>query len=42
MTEAMARRIFDANPIREQGWRSAKGLQRLAGKYGENRVEAAC
>jgi transposase len=42
MTEAMARRILDANPIREQGWRSAKGLQRLAGKYGEERVEAAC
>lgn len=42
MTEAMARRIFDACPIREQGWRSAKGLQRLAGKYGEHRVEAAC
>jgi transposase len=42
MTEAMVRRILDANPIREQGWRSAKGLQRLAGKYGERRVEAAC
>jgi transposase len=42
MTEAMARRILDANPIREQGWRSAKGLQRLGGKYGEERLEAAC
>jgi transposase len=42
MAEAMVRRILDANPIREQGWRSAKGLQRLAGKYGESRVEAAC
>jgi transposase len=42
MTEAMVRRILDASPIREQGWRSAKGLQRLAGKYGESRVEAAC
>jgi transposase len=42
MTEAMARRILDANPIREQGWRSTKGLQRLAAKYGAHRVEAAC
>lgn len=42
MTEALARRIMDANPIREQGWRSAKGLQRLAAKYGDARVEVAC
>jgi transposase len=42
MTEAMVRRILDANPVREHGWRSAKGLQRLAGKYGDARVEAAC
>ncbi len=42
MTEAMVHRLLDANPIREQGWRSAKGLQRLAGKYGEPRVEKAC
>lgn len=42
MTEAMVRRLLDANPVREQGWRSAKGLQRLAGKYGEGRLEAAC
>jgi transposase len=42
MTEAMVRRLLDANPVREQGWRSAKGLQRLAQKYGEARVEAAC
>lgn len=42
MTEAMVRRLLDANPVREQGWRSAKGLQRLATKYGESRVEAAC
>jgi len=42
MTGGMARRILDASPIREQGWRSAKGLQRLAAKYGEQRVEAAC
>lgn len=42
MTEAMVRRILDANPVREHGWRSAKGLQRLAQKYGEDRLEAAC
>ena len=42
MTEAMVRRLLDANPVREQGWRSAKGLQRLAQKYGAERVEAAC
>jgi transposase len=42
MVEAMAKRILDANLIREHGWRSAKGLQRLAGKYGEARLEAAC
>ena len=42
MTEAMVRRLLDANPVREQGWRSAKGLQRLASKYGETRLEAAC
>jgi transposase len=42
MTEAMVRRILDANPVREHGWRSAKGLQRLGQKYGDARVEAAC
>jgi transposase len=42
MTEAMVHRLLDANPVREQGWRSAKGLQRLAAKYGNARVEAAC
>jgi transposase len=42
MTEAMVRRILDANPVREHGWRSAKGLQRLGQRYGEARVEAAC
>lgn len=29
MTEAMVRRLIEANPVREQGWRSARGLQRL-------------
>jgi len=40
--EALANRIFDASPVREQGWRSAKGLQRLAKKYGDQRLETAC
>jgi transposase len=42
MTEALVRRLLDANPIREQGWRSAKGLERLAKKHGTTRLEAAC
>jgi transposase len=42
MTEAMARRLIDANPVREKGWRSARGLQRLSEKYGNERTELAC
>ena len=42
MTEAMVQRILEANPVREHGWRSAKGLQRLAEKHGNARLEAAC
>ena len=42
MTEALVRRLLEANPIREQGWRSAKGLERLSKKYGDARLEAAC
>lgn len=34
MTEAMVRRLIEANPVREQGWRSARGLRRVAEKYG--------
>jgi len=41
-TEAMVGRIFDAHIIRERGWRSCKGLQRLEGVYGKDRLEAAC
>lgn len=41
-TEAMVRRLIEANPIREQGWRSARGLQRVAEKYGAERTERAC
>jgi transposase len=42
MTEAMVRRLIDANPIREQGWRSARGLQRVGEKHGPERTELAC
>lgn len=42
MTEAMVRRLIDANPVREQGWRSARGLQRIGEKYGSSRMELAC
>lgn len=41
-TEAMVRRLIEANPIREQGWRSARGLRRVAEKYGPERTERAC
>lgn len=42
MTEAMARRLIDANPVHEMGWRSARGLQRIGEKYGAERTELAC
>jgi hypothetical protein len=42
MTEAMVRRLIDANPVREQGWRSARGLQRVGEKHGSERTELAC
>jgi transposase len=42
MTEAMVRRLIDANPVREQGWRSARGLQRVGEKHGPERTELAC
>jgi hypothetical protein len=42
MTEAMVRRLIDANPCREQGWRSARGLQRVGEKHGPERTERAC
>jgi hypothetical protein len=42
MTEAMVRRLIDANPVREQGWRSARGLQRVGEKHGPERTERAC
>jgi len=42
MTVAMVTRLLDANPVREQGWRSARGLQRVGEKYGAERTEQAC
>lgn len=42
MTLAMVQRLIDANPVREQGWRSARGLQRIGEKYGCERTERAC
>ena len=42
MTEAMARRLIDANPVHEMGWRSARGLQRIGEQYGAERTELAC
>jgi transposase len=42
MATAMVQRLLDANPVREQGWRSARGLQRIGEKYGAERTEQAC
>jgi len=39
---AMVNAIISANPIREQGYRSARGLQRVGQKFGPERTEAAC
>ena len=39
---AMVHAIVSANPIREQGYRSARGLQRVGQKFGNERTEAAC
>ncbi len=42
MTAAMVERIIERSPVREQGWRSAMGLRRVAEKYGHERTELAC
>ena len=42
MTTAMVKRLLDANQVREHGWRSARGLQRVGEKYGAARTEQAC
>lgn len=41
-TIAMVNAIVNANVIREQGFRSARGLQRIGERYGAERTEAAC
>jgi len=42
MCAAMVTRILNANPNREMAVRSARGLQSVAKKYGEQRAETAC
>ena len=42
MTEAMVTRLLEQNPIREIGWRSARGLQRVGEQHGPERTELAC
>lgn len=42
MTHAMVQRLIDSNPVREQGWRSARGLRRVGEKHGAERTERAC
>jgi len=42
MCAALVKRILESNFHREIGWRSCKGLQRVAGKYGVERAERAC
>ena len=42
MCEALVRRILESNFHREIGWRSCKGLQRVAGVHGPVRTERAC
>jgi transposase len=41
-TAKMVEQIFAAHPIEIQGWRSAKGLQRLERIYGAERLERGC
>ena len=41
-TEAMVRSLIAANPVREMGARSARGLRRVAEQYGHERTELAC
>ncbi|PSB24082.1 IS21 family transposase [Stenomitos frigidus] len=41
-TKAQVQAIFESKAHEEQAFRSLKGLQRLAGQYGKDRLEAAC
>lgn len=38
----MVNAIVSANVIREQGYRSARGLQRIGERFGPERMEAPC
>jgi len=38
----MVRRIMESRPHPEQGYRASLGLMRLAGRWGDGRLEAAC
>lgn len=42
ITLALVERIVASNPVREMGYRSARGLQRVGEKHAPERVEAAC
>lgn len=42
ITLALVERIVASNPVREMGYRSARGLQRVGEKHTPGRVEAAC
>jgi transposase len=39
---ALVTRIVESRPHPEQGYRAALGIIRLAGRYGDDRAEAAC
>lgn len=41
-TTAQVQAIFETKAHEEQAFRTLKGLQRLAGQYGNDRLEAAC
>lgn len=41
-TKAQVQAIFESKEHEEQAFRTLKGLQQLAGKYGKDRLEAAC
>ena len=41
-TKAQVQTIFESKDHEEQAFRTLKGVQRLAGQYGKDRLEAAC
>jgi len=42
MASALVQRLLESNPVREMGWRSARGLQRVGEIHGAERTELAC